>query len=383
MNVETTPHAVSRPRSRKATDILFLGRGVSGRLNDRWCDRERLRANDLPMLGTPQELAEVLEITIPQLRWLAWHQDAMRVTHYRHFTVPKRTGGERRLSAPLPLLSGVQRWVLNNILRRLGVDEACHGFQRRRSTVTNAAPHVGQEVVVNVDLADFFPSVGFPRVRSVFQRLGYSPAVATILALLCTECPRRAVDLAGQRWQVATGPRGLPQGACTSPALANQVARRLDRRLTGLAARFGARYTRYADDLTFSGGRELADRVGWLLDRVRRIVLDEGFTVHETKTRVLRRSTAQTVTGVVVNDRLSLDRSEIRRLRAILHRAKFEGLQAQNREDRPHFVAWLRGKIAHLAMIRPELADQMLRQLLALLPPKEQAPLPQQPNLPF
>ena len=90
-------------------------------------------------------------------------------------------------------------------------------------------------------------------MRSVFQRAGYSPAVATILALLCTECPRRVVEYDGVTYHVATGPRGLPQGACTSPSLSNQVARRLDRRSRGLADKLGITYTRYADDLTFSG----------------------------------------------------------------------------------------------------------------------------------
>src|SRR5439155_24828014 len=97
----------------------------------------------------------------------------------------------------------------------------------------------GKDLVVNLDLEDFFPSIGFLRVRKVFVRAGYSPAVGTVLALLCTECPRRPVEYAGQRYWVATGPRGLPQGACTSPALSNQVALRLDRRLGGLAERLG------------------------------------------------------------------------------------------------------------------------------------------------
>ena len=151
------------------------------------------------------------------------------------------------------------------------------------------------------------------------QRLGYSPAVATILALLCTECPRREVDYAGQRYFVATGPRGLPQGACTSPALSNQVARRLDKRLVGLAAKLGATYTRYADDLTFSGDAELADRVGYLMARVRHLAVAEGFTINEKKSRVLRRNAAQVVTGLVVNQRRACPEGA-RRLRAILHR---------------------------------------------------------------
>src|SRR5262249_31678016 len=161
------------------------------------------------------------------------------------------------------------------------------------STVTNATPHCGRAVVVNLDLENFFPTIGFPRVRSVFHRLGYSPCVATILALLCTECPRRHGNYDGKSYWVATRPRGLPPGACTSPALSNQVARRLDKRLGGLGKKLDLAYTRYADDLTFSGAAELEGRVGYLLARVRHLAEAEGFAVNEKKTRVLRRTTAQ------------------------------------------------------------------------------------------
>src|SRR5690606_3022555 len=105
----------------------------------------------------------------------------------------------------------------------------------------------------------------------VFQQLGYSPAVATILALLCTECPRQTVEYAGTRYHVAVSPRSLPQGACTSPALSNLTARRLDARLQGIAAKLGWRYTRYADDLTFSANGDAADLAGYLLARLRHI----------------------------------------------------------------------------------------------------------------
>jgi RNA-directed DNA polymerase len=218
-----------------------------------------------------------------------------------------------------------------------------------------------------MDLEGFFPCIGFPRIRSVFHRAGYSPAVATILALLCTEAPRRTVVYDGARYHVATGPRGLPQGACTSPGLSNQVARRLDRRLSGLAAKLDLTYTRYADDLTFSGGDALEGRVGYLMARVRHIAQDEGFAVNEAKSRVLRQGNAQTVTGLVVNDRPGARRAEVRRLRAILHRARSEGLEPQNREGRPNFVAWLRGKIAFVEMARPETGAKLRAELVEIL----------------
>lgn len=352
---------------RRATDVIFLGRGVSGQLNERTSDLDRLAAAGLPALSTPAELAEALGLPIPRLRWLAFHSEAATVSHYIRFTIPKRSGGTRTLATPHRTLARAQRWVFEQIVSKLPVEAAAHGFIAGRSILTNAREHANRAIVVNLDLEDFFPSIGFCRVRSVFKRAGYSPAVATILALLCTECPRRVMEYEGVRYFVATGARGLPQGACTSPGLSNQVARRLDRRLGGLAGKLGIAYTRYADDLTFSGDQELEGRVGYLMARVRHIAQDEGFAVNEPKSRVLRRNAAQIVTGLVVNDRPGVARAEVRRLRAILHRARSEGLEQQNREGRADFVAWLRGKIAFVAMARPEVGARLLEELETLL----------------
>jgi RNA-directed DNA polymerase len=352
---------------RQATDIIFLGRGVSGRLSDRECDPSRLAGAGLPVLSTPVDLARALGLTIPRLRWLAFHTEAATRSHYVRFTIPKRSGGTRLLFRPHRTLATAQRWIFENITAKLPVESSAQGFVTGRSILTNARAHAGRALVVNLDLSEFFPSIGFPRVRSVFQRAGYSPAVATILALLCTECPRRVMEYDGVTYHVATGPRGLPQGACTSPSLSNQVAIRLDRRLNGLAGKLGIDYTRYADDLTFSGDGELEGRVGYLMARVRHIAQDEGFVVNEAKSRVLRQSAAQVVTGLVVNDRPGVARKEVRRLRAILHRARTEGLDRQNREQRPNFIAWLRGKIAFVAMARPEVGAALLAELEATI----------------
>lgn len=351
---------------RRAEDILFLGRGVSGRLNQRQADAARLTSQGLPVLATPAEVAQTLNLSIPQLRWLAFHTEVATRIHYVHFSVPKKSGGTRVLSSPHKKLAVAQKWILDNILAKVPVEPAAHGFQPGRSIVSNATAHVGRRVVLNMDLEDFFPSITFPRIRSVFYRLGYSPAAATILALLCTECPRKQVMYDGNPYWVATGPRGLPQGACTSPALSNQVARRLDKRLAGLANKLGLTYTRYADDLTVSGDEALESRVGYVMARIRHIAEAEGFAVNDKKSRVLRRNAAQRVTGLVVNDRPTLSRKDIRRLRAILFRAKSEGLDAQNRLGMPHFRAWLQGKIAYLAMVRPELGAKLRLQFDAL-----------------
>jgi retron-type reverse transcriptase len=251
-------------------------------------------------------------------------------------------------------------------LQRVAAHDAAHGFVVGRGTLTNAEPHVGRSLVLNADLKDFFPAITFPRVKGVFQQLGFSPAVATILALLSTESPRRTVSYAGKIYHVATGPRALPQGACTSPALSNLVARRMDSRLSGIAARLGWTYTRYADDLTFSTDGEATKLCGYLLARIRHIAQDEGFVVNEKKTRVQRQNRAQSVTGVIVNQRAGVSRATVRRLRAILHHAGREGLAAQNRHNHPHFEAWVQGMIAYISMINPD-QGRPLREAFAAL----------------
>ncbi len=357
---------VAAVAERRATDIIYAGRGVSARLHDRRAHVEALAGAGLPVLASPADLAKALGLTIPQLRWLCFHAEAAAKTHYVYFEVPKRSGGVRLLAAPHRRLAAAQRWVLSQILDKLEVTAHAHGFVAGRSTVTNARHHVGKQLVVNLDLKDFFPSVTFPRVRGLFESIGYSPAVASLLALLTTESPRVKVLHDGATYWVASGDRALPQGACTSPAISNLVTRKLDRRLAGAAKKLGWTYTRYADDLTVSATAEGKPAMSLMLSRVRAIVRDEGFTINEAKGRVQRAARRQQVTGIVVNDKLGVPREEVRRIRALLHGAKRTGLAAQNRESRPDFDAYLRGKIAYIAMIDPARGAQLLASLDAL-----------------
>jgi retron-type reverse transcriptase len=347
---------------RRATDIVFLGRGVSGGLADRRANVEKLQAAELPVLATPADVAQALGLTIPRLRWLAFHSEASTTTHYVRFQVPKKSGGVRELAAPHRELALAQEWILEDILENCPLYDAAHGFVKGRSTMTNAVPHVRRHSVVNLDLKDFFPSITFPRVKGIFQGIGYSPAVATVLALLCTESPRRRMDYGGKVLHVASGPRALPQGACTSPALSNLLARRLDARLTGLAAKLGFTYTRYADDLTFSGDAAAAAKTGYLLTRVRHLIADERLEVNEKKTRVQRTGARQSVTGIVVNQRPNIPRPTLRKLRAILHDARKNGLEAANREQRENFPDWLGGMIAYVTMVNPNKGRLLARE---------------------
>jgi hypothetical protein len=355
-------------RAYKASHVVHLGDGVywsDEAKHDKWDAahaEERAAENGLPPLDSPDQLAEHLGMTVAELRWLTYHRDAATLLHYRRFTIPKRNGSPRPIWAPLPRLKAAQRWVLHNVVERLPVHGAAHGFLPGRSILSNAAAHTGAKVVLKMDIKDFFPTVTWRRAKGVFRKAGYREQVATLLALLCTEAPREVVEHAGQTFFVSLGPRCLPQGAPTSPGLTNALCLRLDQRVAGLAAKLGWRYTRYADDLTFSlpAGHQGKPRLGALTGLVTRVVAEEGFAVHPDKTRVARSGGCQRVTGLVVNGGADprVPRSLRRQLRAALHnRAKGKPL------PEGESVARLHGYAAYVSMTDPRRGAAMLRQL--------------------
>jgi hypothetical protein len=348
----------------KTAHIVHLGDGVfwtDARTPDKWDtpnSEERAAENELPPLDTPQQLADALGVTLGQLRGLCYHRDAATKLHYRRFTIPKRDGSRRAIWAPLPRLKAAQRWVLHHIVERLPVHGAAHGFLPGRSILTNAAQHPDSRVVLKLDVKDFFPTVTWRRVKGVFRRAGYREQISTLLALLCTESPREVVELDGVTYYVSLGERCLPQGAPTSPALTNALCLRLDRRLTGLATKAGWRYTRYADDLTFSRPAGADDSPpDRLVPVVTAIVEAEGFTVKAEKTRVARAGRRQTVTGLVVNRDLPPrpPRALRRQLRAAVH-----NLRAGKPLPEGESVARLRGYAAYIHMTDPKLGAKLL-----------------------
>jgi retron-type reverse transcriptase len=349
----------------RARHIVHLGEGIywnDQQTNDRWDApdaEERAAENELPPLDSPRDLAEALGLTIPQLRWLAFHRDAATSIHYRRFTIPKRDGSERAIWAPMPTLKAAQHWILRNITEKLPVHAAAHGFLPGRSIRSNAMSHTDSRLVLKLDIKDFFPSVNFRRVKGIFRRAGYREQVSTLLAMICTEAPREVVEQGGTTYYVALGPRCLPQGAPTSPSLTNTLCLRLDRRLGGLARSLGWRYTRYADDLTFSlpAAHEGDPRLGTLLGSARRVVESEGFAVRVDKTRVARAGARQQVTGLVVNGDLPprVPRRLRRQLRAAAHNLRL----GRPRPDADP-VDRLAGLASYVCMTDPALGAALL-----------------------
>ncbi|MBN9519942.1 RNA-directed DNA polymerase [bacterium] len=327
-----------------------------------------LAAVQLPPLATEVALAAHLNLDPARLRWYAdltgrnRHHPPGPLRTYRHRWVAKPGGRARLLEVPTFSLKRIQRTILTDILNHVPPHPAAHGFRPGRSAVTNAIEHCGRSVVMKFDLADFFPSVAAARVVRLFRTLGYPEAVARLLAGLCTTRtpadvwkarPNPAADGSDHVSRLRLVARHLPQGAPTSPALANLAAHRLDRRLAGLATAIGATYTRYADDLTFSGDIDLARRSHRLAGLVAEVASEEGFALNARKTRVLRRGGRQTVTGVVVNAKPNLPRAAYDRLKATLTNCVRKGTASQNRENRADFRAHLAGRVAHAAAINP------------------------------
>lgn len=321
-------------------------------LRDLVTDEEQLQRLGLPVWRNEDDIARALGLTPGMLRHFSIHREKERTPHYVTFAIKKRSGGERLIMAPKRRLKAIQRQLLVALVDKLPVTAHAHGFLRGRSIRTGAEPHVGRRVVVHLDLQDFFPTVTFARVRGFLIACGYGYPVATTLAVVMTEAQRQPVEVNGEVFHVPVGQRHCVQGAPTSPGLCNAIVAKLDRRLAGLAGKFAAAYTRYADDLTFSGDLD-AGAAGRLLHHAVKIIRSEGFATNAKKTRIMHRGGAQRVTGVTVNQVIGLSRHERRRLRAAVHHV------AKGAPVEP--ATSVRGKLAYLAMLNREQADRLLR----------------------
>lgn len=332
--------------------ITYVGNDFSKGLNDVQSDESKLKQQNLPVAHDSKDLATIMGITLNELRFLTYQKDVSAISHYQRFEILKKTGGSRLISAPMPRLKRAQYWILEKILQPLSLHDAAHGFVAKRSILSNAQPHVGKNVVINLDLKDFFPTVTYPRVKGVFKNLGYSEHLATVLGLLCTQSDTQEVELDEQTWFVSNGERFLPQGAPTSPNITNVLCRKLDIRLKGMANNLGFIYTRYADDLTFSSNTKDDHEIRQLLWRCRKIVRDEGFIVHPQKTRIMRKHKKQEVTGVTVNDKPGVDKKTLKRFRAVLFQIDKDGAEGKTWGKGNIFCA-IDGYANYVTMIDP------------------------------
>ncbi|MGM0599700.1 MAG: reverse transcriptase family protein [Candidatus Rifleibacteriota bacterium] len=226
---------------------------------------------------------------------------------YREFELKSKSGKIRTIQAPDAELKKIQRLINYRLLAGLKTHLCCCGFESEKSIVHNALPHLGKKVIIKIDIKDYFSSTKSSRVKYYFKKIGWNNEVAEFLTRLTTY-------------------RGsLPQGAPTSPRLSNLINYRLDARLAGIANKYDATYTRYADDITFSLMQDDDTAIRELLRLSRTALTDFSYRPNKKKTRVLRSHQQQKITGLVVNQKLQLPRKTRKWLRAIKHRQQTSG----------------------------------------------------------
>lgn len=259
--------------------------------------------------------------------------------HYQEFWMRKRSGGYRMISAPDKDLQAIQSTIYSRILSSVTiVHPAAVGFRCGRSVVDNAAPHLGKRYVLKMDIHDFFGSIRSPRVRQTFKKIGYPENVSKVLGALC--CLHRH----------------LPQGAPTSPVLSNIVGYEMDRKLAALAAEYGVTYTRYADDLTFSGDVFPKEQI---IPQVKRIIRDEKFEPNHKKTHFMNQSSRKIITGVSVASgvKLTIPKSKKREIRKNVYFILTKGLAEHQRRIGSHDPAYLKrliGMLCYWRAIEPD-----------------------------
>lgn len=301
-----------------------------------------------------KDLAVILGIKPKHLSYLLYYFPGAK---YATFEIPKKSGGTRTIEAPIERLKIVQR-QLADLLAMCGleIDEQnkrrplSHGFRKGRSIVTNARPHTGRRFVLNLDIEDFFPTINFGRVRGFFIKnkdFALHPKVATVIA------------------QIACNGKALPQGSPCSPIISDLVAHILDVRLVKLAEKHGCTYSRYADDLTFSTNQkdfpaELAtcsnDGLIWSLGApLVSTIVNAGFLINATKTRMQCRGSRQTVTGLVVNRKVNIRDEYFRQARQMCHSLFNSGTYHRGNDKKPiATIHQLEGILNHIDKVRTD-----------------------------
>lgn len=296
-----------------------------------------LKSNKLPYIYDISHFCSLSNFSVKQVNYFLIKKEKAYVT----FNLPKKAGGLREINAPTKQMKPIQRWVLDKILYKICIGDHVHGFVPKRSILTNASFHVSQDLVLGIDIKDFFPSIDINSVSNIFRSVGYTPKTADFLADLCTYKGK------------------LPQGAPTSPMLANLAVERLDILIDNYCKSRNFKYSRYADDITISGSHKLPMHKQKIIEIIER----NGFVVNKEKTRLHSRSSRQKVTGLVVNDKLSIGRENKKKLRAIVHNILINGPVVENRSNDPFFRERIFGHLGYANAIDPEFATPLINSL--------------------
>ena len=278
----------------------------------------RLKMLGLPVINSIDDFSKLTHLSKRSVFRFSTYSDYF----YREYELPKKGGGIRLISQPNRSMKAAQAWILKNILDRLHVSPVCKGFEKKQNILDNARPHQGANVILNLDLENFFPSVKAEQVCSIFKAVGYDPVIAGIFTSMCSYKGK------------------LPQGAPTSPKLSNLTCLRLDNRLQGYVGKKGIVYTRYADDLSFSSFSQ--GRVLSVLPMIKKIIREEGFEINGSKTRIWGPSRSKKVTGLVICEtKAGIGRKRLRQIRAKIHKLCLPINAKAHRIEIEHIKGWL------------------------------------------
>ena len=305
-----------------------------------------------------------------QLKQLTWYANPkLGRKRYTEFKVKKKSGAERSIHSPVAGLKSIQK-TLSFVLQCVyEPHNAAMGFVRDKSIVDNAKLHVGNMYVYNIDLKDFFPSVDQARVWKCFQltpfNLDRNGVLANIIASLC--CTEMEVERKTETGEWEKVKRNvLPQGAPTSPVITNIVCQKLDYLLSGVAKRFGLKYSRYADDITFSSMHNVYQPESEFLQELHRIIAEQNFQIKESKTRLQKDGYRKEVTGLLVNEKANVQQRYIKQLRMWLYYWERYGYERASgfflqqyiadkghvKNGKPDMANVISGKLDYLKMVK-------------------------------
>lgn len=291
---------------------------------------KKLFDNDLPIISSSKHLSLLVGIDYQYMCKMAFASDCF----YRHFTIPKSNGKRRNIDEPLPDLKFVQDWILKNILERCKISDYAKAYIKGRTLKHNARFHRAQPVLVTMDIKDFFSSISLNEVTAIFEHMGYFHKLSRFLAHLC--CLKNV----------------LPQGAPTSPYLSNLRMIAFDDKVASYTSNLHIRYTRYADDLTFSG----EFNPHHLIKDISDFVFKEGFSINSEKTRVARSGARQEVTGIVVNSHMQVAKDKRKHIRQQVYFIRKYGIDSHLErigEKRANYLNHLLGQINFALFVNP------------------------------
>lgn len=292
---------------------------------------KKLFDNNLPIISSTEHFSLLVGVDHQYICNMAYATDRF----YRHFTIPKSNGNTRNIDEPLPDLKFVQSWILKNILEKCAISDYAKAYVKGRTLKHNARFHKAQPVLVTMDIKDFFPSVSIKSVTTIFENMGYFNKLSCFLAHLC--CFKNVI----------------PQGAPTSPYLSNLRMISLDDKISNYTSARKIRYTRYADDLTFSG----AFNPHYLIRDINNLVFEEGFSINSEKTRVARNNSRQEVTGIVVNSHMQVSKEKRKQIRQQVYYIKHFGIDSHLEyinENRANYLNYLLGQINFALFVNPK-----------------------------